>query len=209
MGGRARARGRAAVTSPLGLTSSTRSICSLAGSVPDRSLRRGRGVGRHDGHRRTPRRPASRIRRGGGGVSGRLLRRDARDDGRRDADAGRGDREPDPTEAGLLAAELAMDACIRGHGAAKCAIDIALHDLVGKVLGSPVHVLRGLSADIPPTDFTIGIDEPAIVADVRPGGSVPGAEDQVRRPVRSGDPARGQGGLRALSGSMPTQGGSA
>jgi len=71
---------------------------------------------------------------------------------------------PDASEDGLIAAELAMDAAIRGHGAAKCAVDIALHDLVGKVTGSTVHALRGLSADIPPTDFTIGIDEPAVVA---------------------------------------------
>ena len=54
---------------------------------------------------------------------------------------------------------------IRWNGAAKCALDIALHDLAGKVLGIPVHELIGLSADIPPTDFTIGIDEPAIVAE--------------------------------------------
>jgi L-alanine-DL-glutamate epimerase-like enolase superfamily enzyme len=57
-----------------------------------------------------------------------------------------------------------MEATIRGHGAARCAIDIALHDLVGKVLGVPVHELRALPADLPPTDFTIGIDEPEIVA---------------------------------------------
>jgi L-alanine-DL-glutamate epimerase-like enolase superfamily enzyme len=54
---------------------------------------------------------------------------------------------------------------IRGHGAAKCALDVALHDLAGKVLGLSVHALLGLSADLPPTDFTIGIDEPAIVAE--------------------------------------------
>jgi L-alanine-DL-glutamate epimerase-like enolase superfamily enzyme len=54
---------------------------------------------------------------------------------------------------------------IRGHGAAKCALDIALHDFAGKVLGVPVHVLLGLSADLPPTDFTIGIDEPDVVAE--------------------------------------------
>jgi L-alanine-DL-glutamate epimerase-like enolase superfamily enzyme len=53
---------------------------------------------------------------------------------------------------------------LRRNGAAKCALDIALHDFAGKVLGIPVHELIGLSADIPPTDFTIGIDEPAIVA---------------------------------------------
>jgi L-alanine-DL-glutamate epimerase-like enolase superfamily enzyme len=72
--------------------------------------------------------------------------------------------EPDASEAGLIAAELAMAEVIGGNGAAKCAVDIALHDLFGKAAGVPVHVLRGLSADIPPTDFTIGIDEPAIVA---------------------------------------------
>lgn len=66
---------------------------------------------------------------------------------------------------GLEAAASAMEAVIRGHGAAKCAVDIALHDLIGKVAGVPVHALLGLSADIPATDFTIGIDEPAIVAE--------------------------------------------
>jgi L-alanine-DL-glutamate epimerase-like enolase superfamily enzyme len=67
-------------------------------------------------------------------------------------------------ESGLKAADRAMETAIRGHGAARCAIDIALHDLVGKVTGQPVHELRGLSVDLPPTDFTIGIDTPEIVA---------------------------------------------
>jgi L-alanine-DL-glutamate epimerase-like enolase superfamily enzyme len=70
----------------------------------------------------------------------------------------------EPTARGVIAADHAMDRAIRGHGAAKCAIDIALHDLAGKVQSVPVHLLRELSPDIPPTDFTIGIDEPAIVA---------------------------------------------
>jgi len=73
--------------------------------------------------------------------------------------------EPEPSVAGLIAAEEAMAAVINGHGAAKCALDIALHDLIGKVTGAPVHVLRGLSSDIPPTDFTIGLDEPTVVAE--------------------------------------------
>jgi L-Ala-D/L-Glu epimerase len=58
----------------------------------------------------------------------------------------------------------AFEAAIAHHGAAKCGLDIALHDLVGKRLGLPVHRLLGLPAEIPPTDFTIGIDEPEIVA---------------------------------------------
>jgi len=73
--------------------------------------------------------------------------------------------EPDPSRAGLEAAAEAMDGAIRGHGAAKCALDIALHDLAGKVTGRPVHDLVGLSADLPPTDFTIGIDTPEVVAE--------------------------------------------
>jgi L-alanine-DL-glutamate epimerase-like enolase superfamily enzyme len=71
----------------------------------------------------------------------------------------------EPTKAGLGAAGAAIDRAIRGHGAAKCALDIALHDLVGKVVGMPVHELLGLPADLPPTDFTIGIDAPDVVAE--------------------------------------------
>ena len=54
---------------------------------------------------------------------------------------------------------------IRGHGAAKCALDTALHDLAGKALGMPVYELLGLSPDLPTTDFTIGIDAPDVVAE--------------------------------------------
>jgi L-alanine-DL-glutamate epimerase-like enolase superfamily enzyme len=54
---------------------------------------------------------------------------------------------------------------LRWNGGAKCALDIAVHDLAGKVLGLPVHRLLALPSEIPPTDFTVGIDEPAIVAE--------------------------------------------
>ena len=67
--------------------------------------------------------------------------------------------EVEASEVGLVAADHAMERAIRGHGGARCALDIALHDLIGKVVGQPVHELRGLSADLPPTDFTVGIDE--------------------------------------------------
>jgi L-alanine-DL-glutamate epimerase-like enolase superfamily enzyme len=66
---------------------------------------------------------------------------------------------------GLASIAQTLDRAIRGHGASKCAIDIALHDLVGKAVGQPVHALIGLSPDIPPTDFTVGIDAPEIVAE--------------------------------------------
>ena len=72
---------------------------------------------------------------------------------------------PEPTAGGLAAAGAAMERAIAHHGGAKCAIDIALHDLVGKITGQPVYRLLGLPAEIPPTDFTLGIDEPAVVAE--------------------------------------------
>ena len=73
--------------------------------------------------------------------------------------------DPALDRAGLSDAGAAVDGAIRGHGAAKCALDIALHDLAGKAADVPVHRLLELSADLPPTDFTIGIDAPAVVAE--------------------------------------------
>ncbi len=58
----------------------------------------------------------------------------------------------------------AMDDALRHNGAAKCAVDMALRDLAARALGIPLHELEGLSAVIPPTDFTVGIDEPDVVA---------------------------------------------
>ncbi len=70
----------------------------------------------------------------------------------------------DAARGSLAAIGDAFDAAIRGHGGAKCALDIALHDLAGKALGEPVHRLLGLASVIPPTDFTLGIDAPDVVA---------------------------------------------
>ena len=48
--------------------------------------------------------------------------------------------------------------------AAKAAVDIALHDLVGKLLGAPWHKIWGLNKEkTPSTTFTIGIDTPDVV----------------------------------------------
>src|SRR5262245_45864862 len=71
----------------------------------------------------------------------------------------------EPTVAGLRAASDRVQAAIRWNGGAKCAVDSALHDLVGKVVGEPVHRLLGLSTEIPPTDFTLGLDDPSVVAE--------------------------------------------
>lgn len=50
---------------------------------------------------------------------------------------------------------------LEGSNAARAAVDLALHDALGKRLGAPVHQLLGLSGlPIPPTSFTIAITAP-------------------------------------------------
>lgn len=71
----------------------------------------------------------------------------------------------DDARAALEGAGGLMTAAIGHHGAIKCAIDTALHDLVGKRLGLPVRNLLGVEGEMPPTDFTVGIDAPEIVAE--------------------------------------------
>ncbi|MEO7022266.1 MAG: dipeptide epimerase [Ktedonobacteraceae bacterium] len=54
---------------------------------------------------------------------------------------------------------------IRLNPSAKAAIDMALYDLVGKLLNVPVYKLLGLSTvNMPLTSFTIGIDTPENMA---------------------------------------------
>ncbi|MEO5965977.1 MAG: dipeptide epimerase [Candidatus Limnocylindrales bacterium] len=71
----------------------------------------------------------------------------------------------DDVRAALEDAEGLMTTSIAHHGAIKCAIDIALHDLAGKRLGLSVRTLLGVEGDVPPTDFTLGIDEPSVVGE--------------------------------------------
>lgn len=57
-----------------------------------------------------------------------------------------------------------VDDIAEGNTAAKASIDIALHDLTGKLLGVPCYKMFGGSVDrIPPTTFTIGIDKEEVV----------------------------------------------
>ncbi len=57
-----------------------------------------------------------------------------------------------------------VDAKEQGNTAAKASIDIALHDLVGKLLNQPWYRIWGYSREKTPlTTFTIGIDTPDVV----------------------------------------------
>ena len=57
-----------------------------------------------------------------------------------------------------------VDSLSPGDTAAKAAGDIALHDLVGKIIGAPWHRIWGLNKEkAPSTTFTIGIDTAEVV----------------------------------------------
>ena len=72
------------------------------------------------------------------------------------------ERYDDPTRLEDILAEI--DTLSEGNAAAKAAIDIALHDLVGKMLGAPWYKIWGLDKEkTPSTTFTIGIDTPDVV----------------------------------------------
>ncbi|MFA6404169.1 MAG: dipeptide epimerase [Salinivirgaceae bacterium] len=57
-----------------------------------------------------------------------------------------------------------VDSVMPGNTAAKASVDIALHDLVGKMMKQPWYKIWGFDAsDTPNTSFTIGIDTPEVV----------------------------------------------
>lgn len=52
-----------------------------------------------------------------------------------------------------------IDGITSKNTAAKASVDIALHDLLGKIMNQPFYKIWGLNPDlIPPTSYTIGID---------------------------------------------------
>ena len=54
----------------------------------------------------------------------------------------------------------------KGDAPAKAAIDMALHDLFGKLLGQPLWRIKGLDPSrTPNTSFTIGMDTPEVMAE--------------------------------------------
>lgn len=57
-----------------------------------------------------------------------------------------------------------VDHITENNTAAKAAIDIALHDLAGKIIGAPWHQIWGLDKyKVPDTTYTIGIDTDEVV----------------------------------------------
>jgi L-Ala-D/L-Glu epimerase len=57
-----------------------------------------------------------------------------------------------------------VDGIMPGNYAARASVDIALHDLIGKLVGEPFYRLFGLNpSKAPLTSFTIGLDSPEII----------------------------------------------
>ena len=57
-----------------------------------------------------------------------------------------------------------IDQLAPGNYAAKASVDIALHDLTGKLMKQPWYQILGLNPEhTPNTSFTIGIDKPDVV----------------------------------------------
>lgn len=57
-----------------------------------------------------------------------------------------------------------MDSVAHGNSSAKCAVDLALYDIRGKVMGKPVYQLLGGGDGTVQNDITIGIAEPGEMA---------------------------------------------
>lgn len=70
----------------------------------------------------------------------------------------------DPRRIGFLVDRMGL--VISGQTAAKAALDIALHDLVGQITGEPVwRMLGGQHPEGVDTDFTVGMDAPQTMAE--------------------------------------------
>ena len=153
--------------------------------VPHRPLRPRRRPRRHYARGRAAGRAVPGARRPRRGLPGPVLwRTPSRRWSRSSRRCSRPSRGFEPTADGVRAASATLQGAIRWNGGAKCAIDTAMHDLAGKVAGQPVHALLGLSTDIPPTDFTLGLDEPAVVAErARRAGGFPALK------IKCGGPA--------------------
>ena len=131
---------------------------------------------------------ALRLRRGG---ADRALRRVGRV-GARVARAGRPGDDP-------FALDEIFGWLPPGEDAARAALDAALHDLQGKLLGRPVYQLLGLRRAGPPTSWTIWLGDPGRHGaphreDPRP--RLQAAEAEARRPRRARRRARQRGARR-------------
>lgn len=80
-----------------------------------------------------------------------------------------------------------MEACLSGlpagSAAARAAIDLALHDALGKRLGQPLYRLLGLNPEkAPETTYTISIDTPEVMAERAAAAGMPALKIKMGGP---------------------------
>ena len=81
-----------------------------------------------------------------------------------------------------------MDRLLSGNTSAKAAVDIALYDIKGKLMGQPLYKVLGGSVNQIVTDMTVGIDTPEAMAGGK--GWLHHSENQGRH-----QPGRGYPGI--------------
>ncbi len=83
-------------------------------------------------------------------------------------------------------------------GAAACAIDTLAHDRAAQHAGQPLHTFLGIpGTDAPPTSFTIGIAEPAVMAE-RAGAAAKKGYRVLKVKLGHGDDEAILGGIRRV-----------
>ena len=105
----------------------------------------------------------------------------------------------DPLRVELIASRCAA---VAGHYVARGAVDLAVWDLVGQLLGCPCHVLLGGFADDVAAAHMVSFDEPAAMADEATAMSS-GSESGPSR-SRSASPSLDLAAVRAIRRRCPT-----
>ena len=102
----------------------------------------------------------------------------------------------DPGDLGTLRARL--DARFPHGGGAACALDILAHDRAAQAAGQPLRTFLGLApAEAPPTSFTIGIAEPALMEE-RAAAAKHAGFSVLKVKLGHGDDAAILGGIRQV-----------
>ncbi|HEY3218568.1 MAG TPA: dipeptide epimerase [Candidatus Limnocylindria bacterium] len=101
----------------------------------------------------------------------------------------------DPSDLGTLKERL--DQRLPHGGAAACALDTLAHDRAAQAAGEPLWKFLGLAgSDAPPTSFTIGIAEPALMAERAAAAAAKGFHVLKVKLGHGGDDQEILGGIR-------------
>lgn len=101
----------------------------------------------------------------------------------------RGVQLPDIPDEGPIPIEHILEGLPAGPPAARCALDMALHDLWGQRLGFPLGILFGLDARCSPVTF-VTLSIPDSLEQLAIDAAAFGRHDRLKLKVGTGDPSR-------------------